>query len=101
MAEMNGEDEAVFGRLPATPAGRQLAWWLGMIADGGARASPQDRDRFGPSLQKELSRLFDPASQHEAWRGQAARLGAPAEVTVERSGEHEAVVTLATANDRK
>src|SRR5439155_24362692 len=101
MAEANGEDEAVFGRLPGTPVGRQLAWWVGMIADQGARASPGDRDRFGPALQRELGRLFDPVGLHEAWRRDAARLGAPAGISVERSGDHEITVVLATANDRK
>src|SRR5438874_2209470 len=93
--------EALTRQLPDTPAGRQLAWWLGMIADQGARASPDDRDRFVPSLQKPLGPLFDPESLHDAWRRDAGRLGAPVEVSVDRTEEHEIVAAFAGDNGRK
>src|SRR5260221_1109111 len=92
---------ALIAQLPGGPAGRQLAWWLGMIADEGVRASPTDRDRFAPSLHAPLEALFDAERMHDAWRRDAGRLGAPTEISVDRSGEHDIAVNVATAKDRK
>ena len=97
----DARDEALFGALPDTPAGRQLAWWLGMIADEGARARPGDGDRFGPELRTQLAYLFDPERLREAWRRDAGRLGAPVEVTAEQSSEHDIVALMASATGRK
>jgi hypothetical protein len=97
----SGSEKALIGQLPDTPAGRRLAWWLGMIADEGVRASPADRDRFAPSLHAPLEARFDAERMHDAWRRDAGRLGAPTKISLEKSGEHEIVAAVATANDRK
>lgn len=96
-----GGDESLARQLPDTPVGRQLAWWLGTLADAGVRASPADADRFAPELREQLAPLFDPRTMEAAWRGDAGRLGAPTEVSVERAGVHEIVALMATAKDRK
>jgi hypothetical protein len=92
---------ALLSQLPDTPAARHLVWWLGMVASDGAGASPADRDRFVPALQDQLARLFDPATLQEAWARDTARLGVPTELAIVRQSDHEIVVEVATANDRK
>ncbi len=91
----------LFGPIPATPVGRQLAWWLGTIADEGARVSPADAERYAPALRGQLAAYFDPETLQAQWRGHAGRLGPPAKISVERADEHEIVALLATAKDRK
>ena len=93
--------DALTRQLPDTPIGRQLGWWLGMIADGGARASPADGDRFTPERREGIARFFDPQSMQEAWAAYSGRFGAPVEITVEQASELEIVATIATAKERK
>ena len=92
---------ALLSKLPDTPVGRNLAWWLGMVADEGARASPADRDRFAPNLHEPLAALFDPATMQAAWARETGRLGLLTELTVERASDHEVVVHVAGAKERK
>lgn len=95
------QDQALTRRLPDTPVGRQLAWWIGMIADAGARVSADDRDRIAPSLHEGLRPFFEVESMHATWRDHAGRLGAPTEITVEQSAGPDIVALLTTANGRK
>ena len=98
---MSDASKALSAQLPDTPVGRQLGWWIGMIGDAGVRASPADAERFGPALREGLAEFFDPATMTESWLRYAGRFGAPTEVSVERAADHEIVVVLATAKDRK
>ena len=92
---MSAEDEVLAG-LPETPAGGQLAWLLGMIADEGAGACPSDLDRYDPPLREALGDFQDAAGLRDALSRLAGRLGAPLGVSVERSSNHEIAVVLAT-----
>jgi GNAT superfamily N-acetyltransferase len=92
---------ALIAALPDTAAGRQLAWWLEMIADEGVRVTPADRDRFAPAMHGQVVELFDPDHMHAIWKRDAARLGAPVELSVTRSSAHDIAVDFAGANGRK
>ncbi len=100
-ASVSEDDPALASQLPDTPVGRELAWWLGMIADGGACALPSDRNRFAPTLHDGVGELFDPEAMTEAWRRYAGRVGRPVNVTVEVAGEFDIVAVVATASERK
>lgn len=99
--EASGEIATGFGALPGTPVGRQVAWWLGMVADLGARAVPEDRERYTPALQEQLAIYLDPGRQHDAWRDHSSHIGEPADVKVERASEHEILAVLTTVKGRK
>jgi hypothetical protein len=99
--EASGEIATGFGALPGTPVGRQVAWWLGMVADQGARAVPEDRARYTPALQEQLAIYLDPERQHEAWRDHSSHIGTPAEVSIERAEEHEILAVLTSVKGRK
>jgi len=92
---------ALVRQLPDTPAGRQLAWWLAMLADEGAGASAADWDRYAPELRARLGPLPTAEAMSAAWRANAARLGAPVELALESADAHFIVATLGTAKDRR
>ena len=97
---MSAKDDVLAG-VPDTPARRQMAWLLGMIAAEGAGARLSDGNRYAPSLHEGLAGLQDDAAWQENFRRYASRLGAPVEVSIERSSDHEIAVLLATAKGSK
>ena len=97
---MSAKDDVLAG-VPDTPARRQMAWLLGMIAAEGASARLSDGNRYAPSLHEGLAGLQDDAAWQENFRRYASRLGAPVEVSIERSSDHEIAVLLATAKGSK
>jgi hypothetical protein len=97
---VSAEDDFSAG-VPYTPAGRQMAWLLRVIADEGASARLSDRERYAPSLYDALTSLQDDAAWQEDFRRYASRLGAPVEVSIERSSDQEIAVLLATAKGSK
>ena len=82
---MSTGDDVLLG-LPDTPAGRQLAWLLSMIADEGAGARLSDLDRYDPPLREALG-MQDAEGLRDALGRLAGRLGAPVSVAVERSSD--------------
>jgi hypothetical protein len=86
--------------LPDTPAGRQLAWWIGMLNSEGEGAGPADWDRYAPALRERFGPLPDAEAQVAAWRGNAERIGKVTEAVVEASTPHEIKLATRTTKDR-
>jgi len=64
---------------PATPAGRQAAWYLGRVHGLGEGAGLADKARFGPTLPDAFRAPATDEAMRDDWRGVAARVGAPLE----------------------
>lgn len=62
---------------PDTPAGRQLAWYLGRLHSLGDGATVADLTHYLPSLPMASERLSSDQAVLEDWRGVGARVGAP------------------------
>jgi hypothetical protein len=96
-------DEAIAAaleRAPATPAGRQAAWYLARVHSLGDGASLADRARFA------LPDAFRGAATDEGvvdiWRGIAAQLGTPMkELSFGATSDFAVEATLAAAKDRR
>ena len=98
---MSDKSEALRRLLPDTPVGRQLGWWLGMLADEGAGADPSEWDRYAPSMGDEAGpRLATVEELQAMWRSNAARFGEPTAVAVVEAADHAIVADVATAKDR-
>jgi hypothetical protein len=99
---MSETSEALRRQLPDTPVGRQLGWWLGMLADEGVGAGPSDWDRYAPSMNERLGPREQTTEALEAmWRSNAARLGSPMVITVERASDFDIVAAVDTAKNRQ
>jgi hypothetical protein len=94
------DPEPLTRQIPDTPAGRQLAWWVTMLAREGEGARASDWDRHGP----EMLKLF--AVDHTAenlagiFRNNAARFGEIVEFHVESASDLAIVAVARTSKDR-
>lgn len=61
---------------PATPAGRQAAWFLSRLHARGEGATPADFERYSPTLPGWPPPAGSDAQAGESWRELAARFGA-------------------------
>ncbi len=87
---------------PATPAGRQAAWYLRRVQDLGAGATLGDRAHFGPTLPGAFRECSTDESVADDWRASAARVGAPMTTLAFASTSDFAVeATFTTAKDRR
>lgn len=99
---MSEKTEALRRQLPDTPAGRQLGWWLGMLADEGAGADPSEWDRYAPSMDAQVGPPAPTAEAAQAmWRGNAARFGEPTVITIDQASDFDIVVSVDTAKNRQ
>ncbi len=74
---------------------------IGLIANAGAGARLSDMDRYAPALRERLDAFADDEALQADFRIANDRMGAPVEVAVERSSDHEIAVLLKTDKDRK
>jgi hypothetical protein len=88
-------------QLPDTPAGGQLAWWLGMLGRAGEGVSLADREHMAPELRRRGGPEPDLEAQAAGWRANAAQLGRPVEAAVERSSDWELEAVVRTDKERR
>jgi hypothetical protein len=93
--------EALTRALPDTPAGRQLAWWLGRLNTAGEAAAADDWDRYAPSLRERLGPLPTLEAMRDGWRANLGRMGRVVEIAVRSAGECEIGVEARTDKDRR
>jgi hypothetical protein len=94
-------DKAEGFDLPDTPAGRQLAWWIGMLNREGDGASSADWDRYAPAVLERFGALPEGEAQVANWRANAGRIGKITEVVVDKANDFEIKVAVSTAKDRR
>src|SRR5689334_9531070 len=94
-------DEALEG-APATPAGRQAAWYLRRVQAAGAAGERADRARVGPTLPNFFRQAETDAQVRDEWRAAAERLGAPlASASFAAVSDLAVEVTIAASKDRR
>ena len=89
-------------QAPATPAGRQAAWYVDRLHTLGEGAGLGDKDRFGATLPDVLRAAASDDDVASAWRGMAQRVGAPFEaLAFALVSELSVEATLTGAKDRR
>jgi len=96
------DPEPLTRQIPDTPAGRQLAWMVTMLAREGEGARVEDWDRHAPEMLKRFGEGERSAERmRDMMRGNAERMGQILELGVESASDHAIVALVRTAKDRK
>ena len=89
-------------QAPATPAGRQAAWYLARLHRLGAGAALADQDHYAPVLAANFRAATTDEAVRDDWQATAARIGAPLEALAFASTSDFAIAaTLTAAKDRR
>ncbi|WP_293680924.1 hypothetical protein, partial [uncultured Phenylobacterium sp.] len=92
----------VLAQAPATPAGRQAAWYLARLHSAGEGATLADTERYGSTLPDGFRALTTDEAVREDWRQVAARVGAPLEeLRFVSTSEFALEATLTAARGRR
>ena len=93
--------ETLARQLPETPVGRQLGWWLALLARGGEGATVEDWARFAPPLIDRFPPERTAAALSEVALRDAERLGEITEQTVEAASKVEITVAIRAGKERR
>jgi len=74
-------------KIPDSPAGGQLRWYLERLISAGEGASSEDRARFTPELRKQIFGNSEAGEEAARWRGFSARLGNISNFAIESASE--------------
>jgi len=89
-------------QAPATPAGRQAAWYLGRLHALGEGVSLADHARYAPTMSAPFRALASEEAVREDWRTFAARIGAPFEaLAFAPTSDFALEATVTGAKDRR
>jgi hypothetical protein len=88
-------------KLPQTPVGEQLAWWIGMLNGGGEGARPADWERYSSELRERLGAPPTAEAMLAAWQANLSRMGEITDLTVEKASPLALVAVVGTAKDRR
>jgi predicted N-acetyltransferase YhbS len=98
---MRSAVEEAIAAAPATPAGRQAAWYLTRIHARGEGASLADLDHYAPAMIDRMRRIDSDEASAESWRRDAERLGEFVDVAYEPVTETALTANVAAAKDRR
>lgn len=98
---MSYDPEPLTRQIPDTPAGRQLAWWVTMLARDGDGALASDWDRHGPEIRARL--IGEPSAEQltHIMAVDSERIGGIVEFAIESASELAIVAVARTTKDRK
>jgi hypothetical protein len=89
-------------QAPATPAGRQAAWYLGRLHTLGEGADLTDKTRFSAFVPDALRAASTDEAARSAWHAMAQRVSAPFEALAFASGSQTAVeATVSGGKERR
>src|SRR5262252_655989 len=74
---------ALLRKIPDSPAGDQMRWYMERLLSAGDGATPADRARYTPELRKRIYGNSAPTDERERWRGFLGRSGEITELTVD------------------
>lgn len=86
---------------PATPAGRQAAWYLTRLQSRGEGASLADQEHYAPTMPAGFRLPATDEAQREDWRNFGARVGVPLETLAFAAISDFAVTAEFTCKDRR
>jgi len=98
---MSERAEALARQLPDTPVGRQLGWWLTMLARAGEGALSSDWARFAAPLLSRFRPERTAEALRETLRNDAERMGEVTEQAVESSSDLALTLVVRAGKDRK
>jgi hypothetical protein len=88
-------------KIPGSPAGAQLRWYMERLLSAGEGATAADRARYTPELRKRIYGSSEPADERERWRGFFGRSGAITELTIDVAEPFAIKAVLATAKGHR
>ena len=94
-------DLELLEKIPKSPAGGQLKWYLGRLISAGEGASVVDHARYTAGLRKRIYGSSDAAAEGARWRGLSERLGAITDLNIESARDFAIKALVATAKGHK
>jgi hypothetical protein len=94
-------NSALLQKIPESPAGAQMRWYLSRLLSWGEGASPEDRARFTLELRKRVYGGSKPEDECARWRGISARFGEITCLTMDFVGDVAIRASVATAKGHK
>ncbi len=91
----------LLARIPDSPVGRQLRWYLNVLVSQGEAASAADHERYAPQLAKRMARAATDEKARRNFRGWAERVGEIVQVTIRSASEFQIEASISGAKDRK
>ena len=88
-------------KIPDSPAGGQLRWYLGRLISAGESASAVDRTRYAPELRKRIWGSSDAGDEAARWRGLSARLGQITGLDIQSARDFSIKALVATAKGHR
>src|SRR5499425_2217786 len=68
-------NSALLEKIPDSPAGAQMRWYMERLLSAGEGATAADRTRYTPELRKRIYGSSAPVDERERWRGFLGRSG--------------------------
>jgi hypothetical protein len=94
-------NSALLEKIPGSPAGVQLRWYMERLLSAGEGSTPTDRARYTPELRKRIYGSSEPADERERWRGFFGRSGEIIELTIDAAESFAIKASVATAKGHK
>lgn len=88
-------------KIPASPAGGQMRWYLERLISAGEGVSLADRERYTPELRKGASGGPSLEEERAQWRGFSARMGEITDLSIDVAGDFSIKALVATAKGVK
>ena len=94
-------NQPLLEKLPNSPAGAQLRWYLERLMSEGEGATPADRERYTPDLRRRIFGASEPDDDRERWGWFVKRSGQITELTIDAAAEFSISLSIATARGHK
>ena len=88
-------------KLPNSPAGAQMRWYLECLMSAGEGATARDRARYTPELRRRIYGVSEPEDERSRWGWFIDRSGQVVELTIDTASEFSIAASLATAKGHK
>lgn len=98
---MRRDTATLLATIPDSPVGRQLRWYLGVLASQGKTLLAADHERYAPQLAKRMVRAANDDEARRNFRGWVERVGEIKEIGIRAASEFEIEASISAAKDRK
>ena len=94
-------NSALLEKIPDSPAGAQMRWYMERLLSAGEGATPADRARYTPNLRRRIYGSSAPVDERERWRGFFGRSGEITELTIDLAEPFAIKASVGTARGHK